>query len=109
MTFPYHICLVEIRGWNIDHLDEITALLNPEVDDNDTYTTLPGLWPDYSNKPAIGVRLTSALSGAQHAAPLFHDVMNTCLLSHEFRQTLADPNLYLCSDNIRMVLYLDTI
>jgi len=34
-TFQYLISLVRKHGWNIDHLDVVTALLNPEVDDDD--------------------------------------------------------------------------
>jgi hypothetical protein len=29
------------HGWNIDHLDVVTAFLNSEVDDNNIYMTLP--------------------------------------------------------------------
>jgi len=41
-TFQYLISLVGQHGWNIDHLDVVTAFLNPEVDDDDIYMTLPG-------------------------------------------------------------------
>jgi hypothetical protein len=34
-TFRYLISLVGRCGWNIDHLDVVTAFLNPEVDDDD--------------------------------------------------------------------------
>jgi len=35
--------------------------------------------------------------------------INTFLLSLEFKQSLADPNLYLRSDGILMLLYVDNI
>jgi hypothetical protein len=34
-TFRYLISRVGKYGWNIDHLDVVTAFLNPEVDDDD--------------------------------------------------------------------------
>jgi len=40
-TSRYLIFLVGKYGWNIDHLHVVTAFLNPEVDDNDIYITLP--------------------------------------------------------------------
>jgi hypothetical protein len=34
-TFRYHISLIGRYGWNMDHLDVVTAFLNPEIHDND--------------------------------------------------------------------------
>jgi len=35
-TFQYLISLVGKHGWNIDHLDVVTAFLNRELRDNDS-------------------------------------------------------------------------
>jgi hypothetical protein len=52
-TFRYLISLVGKHRWNIYHFDVVTAVLNPEVDDDDMYMTLFGRWPDGLNAPAI--------------------------------------------------------
>jgi esterase/lipase superfamily enzyme len=48
-------------GWNMDHLDVVTAFLNPEIDDDDIYMTLPEGWLEGLNAPKIIVRLRKAL------------------------------------------------
>jgi len=57
--------------------------------------------------PAIVVRLKNALHGLKHAQRLCHNNINTCLLSLEFRQCLAEPVFDLHSDGILMLLYVD--
>jgi len=52
-TFRYLISLVGKSGWNIDYLDVVTAFLNPEVDDDDIYMTLPEGWQECLNTPTI--------------------------------------------------------
>jgi hypothetical protein len=56
-TIRYLISLVVRCGWHIDHLDVVTAFLNPEVDDDDIYMTLPEGWPEGPYSPTIVVRL----------------------------------------------------
>jgi len=108
-TFQYLISLVGKHGWKIDHLDVVTAFLNPEVNDNDIYMTLPEGWPEGLNAPMNVVRLKKALYGLKQAPRLWHNDINTLLLSLDFTQSLADPNLYLHSDGILMLLYVDYI
>jgi len=108
-TFRYLISLVGKHGWNIAHLDVVTAFLNPEVDDDDIYMTLPEEWPEGLNAPTIVVRQKKALYGLKQAPRLWHDDINTFLLSLEFTQSLANPNLYLRSNGILMLLYVDDI
>jgi len=50
-TFWYLISLIGRYGWNRDHLDVVTAFLNPEIDDDDIYMTLPEGWPEGLNHP----------------------------------------------------------
>jgi len=42
--FRYLISLIGRYGWNMDHLDVVTAFLNHEIDDDDIYMTLPDGW-----------------------------------------------------------------
>jgi hypothetical protein len=108
-TFRYLISLIGRYGWNMDHLDVVTAFLNPEIDDDDIYITLPEGWPEGLNAPKIIVRLRKALYGLKQAPRLWYDDINAFLLSLGFTQSLADPNLYLRSDGILILLYVDDI
>jgi len=56
-TFQYLISLIRRYGWNMDRLDVLTAFLNPEIDDDNIYMTLPDGWPEGLNAPEIVVRL----------------------------------------------------
>jgi len=108
-TFRYLISLIATYGWNMDHLEVVTAFLNPEIDDDDIYMTLREAWPECLNAPKIIVRLRKALYGLKQAPWLWHDDINAFLLSLGFTQSSADPNLYLCSDGILILLYVDDI
>jgi len=112
-TFQYLISLIGRYGWNMDHLDVVTAFLNPEIDDDDIYMTLPEEWPEGwpegSNAPKIVVRLRKALYRLKQAPRLWHHDINAFLLSLGFAQSSADPNLYLCSNGIVILLYVDDI
>jgi hypothetical protein len=66
-TSCYLISLIGRYGWNMDHLDVVTASLNPEIDDNDIYMTLPEGWPEGHNAPKIIVRLRKAQYGLKQA------------------------------------------
>jgi len=91
------------------HLDVVTAFLNPEIDDDDIYSTLPDGWPEGLNAPKIILRLRKALYGVKQAPRLWHNDINAFLLSLGFTQSSADPNLYLRSDGILILLYVDDI
>jgi len=106
-TFLYLISLIRRYGWNMDHLDVVTAFLNPEIDDNDIYMSLPEGWPEGLNAPKIIVRLRKALYDLKQAPQLWRDDINAFLLSVGFTQSSADPNLYLRSDGILILLYVD--
>ena len=62
-SFRYLISLVRKHGWNIGPLDEVTAFLNPEVDDDDIYVTLLEGWPEGLNSPTTISRQRKALHG----------------------------------------------
>jgi len=76
-TFRYLISLIRRYGWNMDLLDVVTTFLNPEIDDDDIYMTLPEGWPEGwpegSNAPKIVVRLRKALYGLKQAPWLWHE------------------------------------
>jgi len=108
-TFQYLISLIAKYGWNIDHLDMLTAFLNPEIDDDDIYMNLPEGWPEGLNAPQIIVRLRKALYSLKQAPQLWHEHINAFLLSLCFTQSLADPNLYLRRESILILLYVDDI
>jgi len=93
----------------MDHLDVVVVFLNPEIDDDDIYMTLPEGWPEGSNAPKIVVGLRRALYCLKQAPRLWRDDINAFLLSLGFTQTSADPNLYLRSDGILILLYVDDI
>jgi len=108
-TFRYLISLIRRYEWSVDHLDVVTAFLNPEIDHDDISITLPEEWRDGSNAPKIVIRLRKALYGLKQAPQLWHHNINTFLLSVGFTQSSANPNLYLCSDSILILLYVDDI
>jgi len=93
----------------MDHLEVVTAFLNTEIDDDDIYMTLPERWPEGSNAPKIVVRLRKALYGLKQAPQLWHNDINAFLLSLGFTQSAADANLYLRSDGILILLFVDDI
>ena len=73
------------------------------------YMTLPEAWPEDLNTAPNIVRLKKALYRLQRAPRLWHNDINTFLLSLESKQSPADPNLYLRSDGVLMLLYVDNI
>jgi len=108
-TFRYPISLVGNHHWNIDHFDVFTTFLNPKVDDDDIYKTLPEGWAEGLSAPTIIVRLKKALYGLKQAPRLWHNDINTFLLSPKFTLSQADPNFNLCSNGILMLLYVNDI
>jgi hypothetical protein len=108
-TFRYLISRIARYGWDMDHLDVVTAFLNPEIDDDDIYMTLSERWPEGLNAPKIIVRLRKALYGLKQAPRLWDDNINASVLSLGFTQSSADPNLYLRSDGMLILLYVDDI
>jgi hypothetical protein len=93
----------------MDHLDVVTAFLNPEIDDDNIYITLPDGWPEGLNAPKIIIRLRKALYSIKQAPRLWHDNLNAFLLSLGFTQSSANPNLDLCSNDILILLFINDI
>ena len=89
-TFRYMISEAAQHGLEVDHLDVVTAFLNPEVDE-DIYMVLPDGVPEANTI----VKLKKALYGLKTAPRLWHKTINAFLLSLNFIQSEADPNLYI--------------
>jgi len=101
--------MVGQHGWTINYLDVVTAFLNPEIDDDDVYMTLPEGWPDGPKAPTIIVQLKKALYGLKQAPRLWYNDINIFFLSFKFTLSQAHTNYYLPSDGILMLLYIDDI
>lgn len=78
-------------------MDVITAFLNPKMDRNDLFMSLPeGIeWLDPSLPDEWkAVRVLKALYGLKQAPRLWYDEINSFLLSVKLVQSKKDPNLY---------------
>jgi len=71
----------------MDHFDVVTTFLNPKIDYDDIYMTLPEGWPEGLNAPKIIVRLRKALYGLKQAQWLWHDDINASLLPLGYAQS----------------------
>jgi hypothetical protein len=105
--FQYLISLIGRYWWNMDHLNVVTAFLNPKIDDDNIYMMLPEGWPEGFNAPKIIVRLRKALYGFKQAPRLWHDDINAFLLSLGFIQSSANPDFDLRRDVILILLLVD--
>jgi hypothetical protein len=115
-TLRYLLSFAAQNGWNIDHLDVVTAFLNPEID-TEMYMRLPdGIeWLETSPGNSTEtpkcqfLRLNKALYGLRQAPKLWHDEISGFLLSLGLHRSEADGNLYIRSDGILILLYVDDI
>jgi len=110
-TLRYLLCFMAYNSWNSDHLDVVTAFLNPEID-KVIFTELPeGIdWLSESNTPRTGfLRLNKTLYGLKQAPRLWHQSIDGFLLSIGFHQASADHNVYICNQGVMLLLYVDDI
>jgi hypothetical protein len=90
-------------------MDVMTAFLNPKIDKEDVYMSLPQMEVTGSSlKSKTTVRLLKALYGLKQAPRLWWKDINDFLLSIGFTQSAMDPNLYL-KEGILLLLYVDDI
>jgi len=108
-TFEYLISLIVRDGRNIDQLDVVTAFRDTDIEDDNIYVTLLAGCPEGFITPKIIVRLRKALYGLELAPRLWHNQISPFLLPFGFTQSSADSNLYLCSESILMLLYINDI
>jgi len=110
-TLRYLLCFMAYNTWESDHLDVVTAFLNPEID-KVVYAELPeGIdWLSESNSPKTGfLRLNKALYGLKQAPRLWHQSIDGFLLSIGFHKASADHNLYIDTQGVMLLLYVDDI
>ena len=122
-SFRYLASLAAGLGLAIDHMDIVTAFLNPEVDDPDLYMAIPEGWDNDSSSDSSSennsevfagsiVRLRKALYGLKQAPRLWYKDIDKFLQSLGFVQSHADSNVYVYGKgNKRMLLllYVDDI
>ena len=95
-------------------MDVVTAFLHPEIDQTDIFMNLPELHGlgDLSefnlNTDKQTVRLRKALYGLKQSPRLWYKEIDSFLKSLSFRQSIAEPNLYL-TENIMILLYVDDL
>jgi ketosteroid isomerase-like protein len=99
--------------YQIDHLDVVTAFLNPKID-SEVYMKPPkGLnWLDSAASDAASLLLQKALYGLKQAPRLWYDEINGFLMSLGLTQSNADPNLYCQTHDdgdVYIILYVDDI
>ena len=90
------------HGLAIDHLDVVTAFLNPEADDPEPHMEIPEGWDDGNHDSEITARRVirkKALYGLKQAPRLWYGDINDFLLLVGFTQSKADPNLYIFGDS----------
>ena len=111
-TFRLILALATQYGWDVDHMDMVTAFLNPRIDRDNIYIEMPlGIdWLASSGSVPSGsaLILRKALYGLKQAPRLWYEDINGYLQSIRFRQSAEDPNLYL-QQGVLLVLYVDDL
>jgi len=111
-TFRLILALAAQYGWDVDHMDVVTAFLNPRIDRDNIYMEmLLGIdWLASSGSVPSGspLILRKALYGLKQAPRLWYDDIDGYLQSIGFRQSAEDPNLYL-QPGVLLVLYVDDL
>ena len=112
VTFRLILALAAQYGWDVDHMDVVTAFLNPRIDRDNTYVEMPlGIdWLVSSGSVPSGSAfiLRKALYGLKQAPRLWYEDIDGYLQSIGFRQSMEDPNLYL-QQEVLLVLYVDDL
>ena len=111
-TFRLLLSIAAKFGWKVDHMDVATAFLNPKIDRETVFMSLPaGMeWVDpWLHACGVDVvRLRKALYGLRQAPKLWFDAINAFLLALGFKASQADPNLYV-KGSVILLLYVDDI
>jgi len=109
-------------GWVVDHMDMVTAFLNPQIDRDNIYMEMP-LGIDWllsngnisSGSTSSGSVLSGgaliiqkAFYGLKQAPRLSYKDIDGYLESIGFRQSPEDPNLY-AQQGVLLVLYVDDL
>jgi len=120
--FRLILALAAQYGWDVDHMDVVTAFLNPRIDRDNIYMEMPlGIdWLSLSGSASNGsassesassgstLILRKALYGLKQAPRLWYEDIDGYLQSIGFRQSAEDPNLHL-QQGVLLVLYVDDL
>jgi len=111
-TFRLILVLAAQYGWDVDHMDVVTAFLNPRIDQDNIYMEMPlGIdWLASNESASSGsiLILQKALYGLKPAPRLWYEDIDGYLQSIGFRQSAEDLNLYL-QQGVLLVLYMDDL
>lgn len=106
-TFRYLLSLSAQRGYEMRHLDVVTACLNSLIDKDDIWMMLPaGIGNMDLALKGTSLRLRKALYGFKQVPRLWYSEINAVLLSLGFTPSPFDPNLYQKED-LFLLLYID--
>jgi hypothetical protein len=103
-TLRYLLGLAAKQHWLINHMDVVTAFLNPTIDRDDVYMALP---PGIHSDSGV-VLLRKALYGLKQAPRLWWQLIHSFLVGLGFRRSHTEPNLYI-SGGVHVLLYVDDI
>jgi len=111
-TFRLILALAAQYGWDVDHMDVLTAFLNPRIDRDNIYMkmTLGIDWLASNESGSSGsvLILRKALYGLKQVPRHWYKNIDGYLQSIGFRQSVEDPNLYL-QQGVLLVLYVDDL
>jgi len=111
-TFRMLLALAAQYGWDVDHMDVVTAFLNPRIDRDNIHMEMPlgvdWLVTDESISNGSVLILRKAVYGLKQAPRLWYEDIDGYLQSIGFRQSAKDPNLYIQS-GVLLVLYVDDL
>jgi hypothetical protein len=87
-TFRMMLACAAPFDWQVDHIDVVTAFLNPKIEKDNVYMVLPREieWIDPRLAGTTTVRLKKALYGLKQAPRLWYQEINKFLLSIGFTQ-----------------------
>ena len=108
-TFRLLLALAAQYSWDVDHMDVVTAFLNPKIDRNNIYMEMPlGIEWLYPGTALTGsaLILQKALYGLKQAPRLWYEDIDGYLQSIGLTQSAEDPNLYI-QPGVLLVLYVD--
>jgi len=113
VSFRLLLALAARNNWLIDHMDVVTAFLNPPIDE-DIYMEAPEgvewLEPSYSSKNGLICKLKKSLYGLKQAPRLWFEQIDSFLQILGFRSTASDPNIYISSAyHMIILLYVDDL
>jgi len=95
-TFRLLLALAAQYGWDVEHMDVVTAFLNPKIDRDNIYMEMPlGIeWLDPGTAlTGSALILRKALYGLKQAPRLWYEDIDGYLQSIGFTQSAEDPNL----------------